>query len=183
MCLLKTAISLAACAALAACGSSSLTTGSLIGQQKPQTAQSIDGAIAVSPDDPLARPIQVAWTSARAVRCGFYFDPKKLKGAVVAAEAAKGATSDQINKVERSYDYTFERVSAQITGESDYCAEKIVAEVRGDLNRHLAGDYTVNARKVAQNNTILDSLSGQTSTIKPMDPKRIFDNSRNSQSN
>ncbi len=58
-----------------------------------------------------------------------------------------------------------------------------LAEVRGDLNRHLAGDYTVNARRVAQDSSILDSLSGQTSTIKPMDPKRIFDNSRNSQTN
>ena len=28
----------------------------------------------VTPQDPLARPIQVAWTSARASHCGFMFD-------------------------------------------------------------------------------------------------------------
>ena len=29
----------------------------------------------VSPEDPLARPIQVGWTVARASYCGFVFDP------------------------------------------------------------------------------------------------------------
>ena len=37
-------------------------------------------------NDPLARPTQVAWTSARASYCGFIFNPAQLRANYMAAE-------------------------------------------------------------------------------------------------
>ena len=182
MSILKFAVLAASAAALAGCGSE-LTTASLTGEKKPVTAQSVDGGLAVAPDDPMAKPIQVAWTSARAQRCGFYFDPVKLRGSFIASEIAKGANADQVNKFERSYDYTRERVANQIGGNADYCSTNTVADIRQDLNRHLAGDYSVNAKKVAQKASLWDTLKGEDSTIKPFTRNSTFERGRNGTSN
>ncbi|KAB2847284.1 MAG: hypothetical protein F9K44_13820 [Hyphomicrobiaceae bacterium] len=182
MSILKIAVLAIAASALAGCGSQ-ISTASLTGETKPKTAQSVDGGLAVSPNDPMAKPIQVAWTSARAQRCGFYFDPGKLRGSYVASEVAKGATADQVNKIERAYDYTRERVANQISGNADYCSNQTVAEIRQDLNRHLAGDYSVNAKKVAEKATFWDTLKGEDSGTKPFDYRSTFDKSRNSSTN
>lgn len=40
----------------------------------------------VASTDPLARPIQVGWTSARATHCGFIFNPDQLRSNYLAAE-------------------------------------------------------------------------------------------------
>jgi len=61
----------------------------------------------ISIDDPMARPIAVSWTSARAKRCGFYFDPAKLRSNYLAYEAKQGATGEQYAKIERTYDTTY----------------------------------------------------------------------------
>lgn len=180
--ILKIAVLAGAVATLAGCGSQ-LSTASLTGEKKPTTAQSVDGGLAVSPNDPMAKPIQVAWTAARAQRCGFFFDQAKLRGSLIASEVAKGANADQVNKIERAYDYTRERVALQVGGNPDYCSTSMVAEIRQDLNRHLAGDFSVNAKKVAEKSSVWDALSGENSTIKPLDRRTTFDKSRNSSTN
>src|SRR5512145_1854197 len=43
------------------------------------TSAAADGPGTMNNDNPIARPIAVAWTSARAQRCGFFFDPAKLR--------------------------------------------------------------------------------------------------------
>ncbi|HZJ12939.1 MAG TPA: hypothetical protein VFD26_09895, partial [Methyloceanibacter sp.] len=48
----------------------------------------------VAPEDPLARPTQVGWTSARASHCGFVFNPDQLRSDFLAAQARSGATSE-----------------------------------------------------------------------------------------
>ena len=60
----------------------------------------------VTPQDPLARPIQVAWTSARASHCGFMFDPVKLKADYMADEARRGLDQNQLQRTSEAYDYT-----------------------------------------------------------------------------
>lgn len=58
------------CLALAGCGSSGLTTASLL----PGAGLAPAAAAAptpAKPEDPLARPLFVAATSAKAVKCGF----------------------------------------------------------------------------------------------------------------
>lgn len=100
----------------------------------------------VASNDPLARPIQVGWTSARATHCGFIFDPAQLRANYMASEAQAGATPEQMQKIERAYDYTRESVLATIGDNLNYCNKERTAAIRKDLNRYLAGDYTPTAR-------------------------------------
>jgi hypothetical protein len=122
------------CAALlAACGNSAsgLTTGSA-GSEAPGT---------IGNDHPLARPVAVAWTSARAQRCGFYFDPTKLRTSYLAYEG-KQSPPDQLAKAEKTYDSTFKTISQRVSGDPDYCNERATGQIKTDLQRHLAGDFT-----------------------------------------
>jgi hypothetical protein len=100
----------------------------------------------VAAQDPLARPIQVAWTSVRASHCGFVFNPDQLRANFMAAEARAGATPDQMQKIESAYDYTLTSVRATIADDLAYCNKERTAAIRQDLNRYLAGDYTPSAR-------------------------------------
>ena len=95
----------------------------------------------------MARPVGVAWTSARAKRCGFYFDPAKLKTNYLAYEQRQGATGEQYAKLEKTYDSTYRATSEKVSLDSDYCTERKSAEIKADLERHLAGDYTPNLPK------------------------------------
>ena len=126
-------------ALLAGCGSVERVTGK-IGSSPEKEARN------VVPDDPLARPTQVGWTSARASRCGFVFDPNQLRANYLAAEAQAGKTPEEIAKLERAYDYTRESVAKTIKDELNYCTKERTAAFRHDLNRYLAGDYTPSAR-------------------------------------
>jgi hypothetical protein len=124
------AIGLAGCSA-----GTGLTTGSLFGSEdKP--------APVVQVNDPSQRAFQVGTVSARAIKCGFNFDPAKLKTSFLAYERGlAGATAD-LSKVERTYDVSFNGVAKAVAGEADYCTAAKTKTIKADLNRHLAGDYT-----------------------------------------
>jgi hypothetical protein len=131
------ALLIAASALHAGCGggASGLTTG----------ATSADGpGSALANDNPMARPVAVAWTSARAKRCGFYFDPGKLRSSYLVYESQHGAVGDQLAKIQAAYDSTFNTISAKIGADADYCSDRKTAEIKADLQRHLAGDYQPN---------------------------------------
>jgi hypothetical protein len=98
----------------------------------------------LSNSDPLARPVAVAWTSARAKRCGFYFDPAKLKINYMNYERSQGAASEQMAKIEQAYDTTFRTISDKIAGDAGYCSDRRGIDIKADLERHLAGDYNAN---------------------------------------
>jgi len=127
---------LTATALHAGCGNSAsgLTTGTLPG----------DAPGAITNADPMARPVSVAWTSARAQRCGFHFDPAKLRASYIAYESRQGAAGEQLGRIERSYDSTFKTISERVSGDADYCSDKKGAEIKADLQRYLAGDFTPN---------------------------------------
>ncbi|HSB58776.1 MAG TPA: hypothetical protein VLD66_04160 [Methyloceanibacter sp.] len=100
----------------------------------------------VSPEDPLARPIQVGWTSARATHCGFIFNPDQLRADFLASEARSGIPPEQMPKIEHAYDYTRASVLASIKNDPGYCNKERTAAIRRDINRYLAGDYSPTAR-------------------------------------
>ena len=106
-----------------------------------------DAPTAVSVDDPMARPIAVSWTSARAKRCGFYFDPAKLRTNYLAYEAKRGATGEQYAKIEKTYDTTYRVTSEKIALDADYCTDRKGLEIKADLERYLQADYTPNLPK------------------------------------
>jgi hypothetical protein len=117
--LLSAGLLLAGAALAAGCGGNAagLTTSSTAGENKIPAN-----------DDPMARPTFVAWTSARAKRCGFFFDAAKPN-------------------IERIYDQTFKSTSDSAWASDDYCSEKKGVEIKQELARHLTGDYTPNFPK------------------------------------
>ena len=138
----RTALNLAALlllTALTGCGTMDRVRGK-------DGAKTESEARSVAPEDPLARPIQVGWTSARASHCGFVFNPDQLRSNFMAAEVRAGTTPEQMQKIEHAYDYTRESVLASIKDDLGYCNNERTAAIRRDLNRYLAGDYTPSAR-------------------------------------
>ncbi len=136
-------LALVAAAALAGCGASSgLTTGSLLGEQKP-------AAPAAPVNDPSMRAFQVGTVSARAVKCGFNFDPAKLKASYLAYESQQPGATDRA-KIEKIYDVSFNGVAKAVVGETDYCTDAKTKVIKADLTRHLAGDYTPSSHPKAE---------------------------------
>lgn len=141
-----------ALAALGGCGASlpGMSTSAL--SPAPAPAQS----------DPTGRALQVGSTSARALKCGYNFDPVKLRTQFLAAEgAANPAGVDQLGKI---YDTAFNGVTKAVAGQGEgYCSEDKVAQIKAALTRHLAGDYTPPPQAPAQDQGIFGSLGSTNS--------------------
>ena len=123
-----------ATASLGGCGAKlpSLSTGSLLGGSTSATAKAN-----ANPNDPIARTMDVAATSARAIKCGYNFDPVKLKNQFLASESATNPA--EAAKLPQIYDTAFNGVSKALAGEgADYCSELKVARIKLALTRHLA---------------------------------------------
>lgn len=128
-------------AALAGCSSTpSLSTGSLFGSDEAKPTKPA-GPV----NDPPMRAFQVGTVSARAIKCGFNFDPAKLKTNYLAYERALGGANADLSKVERIYDVSFNAVAKAVSTENDYCSAEKTKTIKADLARHLAGDYAPGA--------------------------------------
>jgi hypothetical protein len=152
--------------ALAGCSAGSgLTTGALLGEDKP----------AAPVNDAPARAFQVGTASARAVKCGFNFDPAKLRTTYLGYEKQQPGGQDPA-KVERIYDVSFNAVAKAIAAEGDYCSDAKTKQIKADLTRHLAGDYTPNPPKVEQEEGLFSGWGGA-SEGEGMKVKHPMDNS------
>jgi hypothetical protein len=159
-------------AALTSCSAApSLTTGSILGgPEKPATP-------AGPANDPTMRAFQVGTVSAKAIKCGFNFDPAKLKTNYLSYERTMTPGGD-LAKVEKIYDVSFNGVAKAVAGESDYCSDEKTKVIKADLSRHLAGDYTptVRPKDAANDDGIFGNLfPGDTSGQKYDERKRVED--------
>lgn len=142
---------------LVACGNASntksgLSTASILGEAPAGASGDRPG---ITRDDPMAQPVQVAWTSARAQKCGFNFDPMKLKANYMAAEQRAGADANRIGQIDKTYDMTVTKIKATIPAAETYCTDKQAQLIKADLTRHLAGDFSASFpedKKVAEGN-------------------------------
>ena len=127
---------LALCAlALAGCaGGSGLSTASILGTD--DTAKTSAKVV-----DPSERAFQVGTVSARAVKCGFNFDPAKLKASYLMYESKQPSGTESLTKIEKIYDVSYSGVAKAVAGQADYCTDAKTMVVKADLNRHLKGDY------------------------------------------
>jgi hypothetical protein len=121
------------------------TVGRVTGTSKPG-ATTDAAARYMPPDDPMARPTQVAWTSARATYCGFMFDPVKLKSDFMADETRRENNPYQLQQVSEAYDYTLKSVTDTIKSDPKYCNKDRTDAIRADLKRYLAGDFAPTAK-------------------------------------
>lgn len=120
-------------------------SGSTTGVTGLTAVQPPDAPPGITNDNPMARPASVAWTSARAKRCGFFFDPDKLRTTYLGYEGRQPGL-DQA-KVQSVYDNTYKLIFAKTSSDEGYCTEKRSAEIKTELARHLGGDYAPNLPK------------------------------------
>lgn len=123
----------------------------------------------------MARPVQVAWTAARAEKCGFNFDNARLKSNYIAFEQSQGADAGRIGNITKSYDMTAAKIKASLASEEGYCTEKKSAVIKADLQRHLAGNYEPNFpedKRIAQGNIF--TKANDTTDQGKFDPKTIW---------
>jgi hypothetical protein len=131
---------------LAACsGGGGLSTASILGGGEAAAA-----APAPPTSDPMSRALNVGMVSARAAKCGYNFDPAKLKANYFASEAALGTSPQDMVKVEQIYTVAHNGVAKAAATEPNYCSEEKTKQIKEDLTKLLAGDYTPPARKVAE---------------------------------
>ena len=135
-------------ASLGGCGASlpKLSTGSLFGAK---TESPIDRN-----NDPATRTMGVAATSARAMKCGYNFDPAKLKNNFLTTQSA--ANPGDLPKLTQIYDASFNTVSKALVDKPDYCSAEKTIRIKMALNRHLAGDFTPSPPETVED----DSLFG-----------------------
>lgn len=120
----------------------SLTTGSLFGSKPDAQAAATPAAAPVVRNDPTARTLQVSRLAAKAQRCGFNFDPAKLKGNFMAAEGTQGGVDvAELGKLDKVYSGSFNGTFKAVSADEGYCSQGRTAHIKGDLMRHLAGDY------------------------------------------
>ncbi len=154
---------LALSAALGGCGSGSgLTTGSLFGSSQAQSVAAAQPVV-TSGD----RVVQVAAVSARAAKCGFNFDPTGLKTSFMTAEATQAADQAALDKTEREYDTIRGKVATAISKEPDFCTDSKTREIKTDLTRHLAGDFSPKQVKVIDPSLLAGAGPKTRETINP----------------
>lgn len=144
---------LAIAAALGGCSaaSSGLSTGSISGTGAAGQANS------APLHDPTSRGIQVGSTAARAVKCGYNFDAPKLRASYLSFESQLNAAD--VEKATKAYDVAYNGVTKAVATKSDYCSATKTAEIKSDLNRHLAGDFTpAQAKAAAYEPSFWDSI-------------------------
>lgn len=150
---------------------SNLSTASILGEAPAAASGERPG---IRRDDPMARPVQVAWTSARAQKCGFNFDPVKLRANYLASEQSGGADANRLATVTKSYDMTVDKIKSTIGGADAYCTERTSAAIKADLTRHLAGNYDPNFPEDKKTAGGLFGAWGDDTTQEPFDTKNLW---------
>lgn len=134
-----------ACLALAGC------SGRLGGGSDTQAS------VAAPPTStPPQRAVQVAWTAASARYCAFGLNPQKLKGDYLAWERTQGLPPETIENLGATYDKAFLTFYAKVKDTPGYCSKAKIEEIRPEINRHLAGDYSPRKRVVSENSSERD---------------------------
>ncbi|GBE44670.1 hypothetical protein BMS3Bbin10_02773 [bacterium BMS3Bbin10] len=105
------------------------------------------------PSTPSQRAVQVAWTAASARYCAFGLNPQKLKSDYLAWERAQGLAPDAAQNLSATYDKAFFTFYAKVKDTPGYCSKAKIEEIRPEINRHLAGDYTPRKRVVSENDS------------------------------
>lgn len=142
-------LTLAGCAG----SGSELTTAAVLDEERKPAAGAAQST-------PTTRAMQVGSVSARALKCGFNFDPAKLKASFLAAEAQGGLSAGELAKVEAVYGVAYRGVAKGVQGETEYCTDRKTAEIKSDLTRHLAGDFSPAPPRVQADDGFLSGVFG-----------------------
>lgn len=109
-------------------------------QQPVSTTGSL--ASATTPNTTTARVEHLAWNTAWAQTCGFYFDNLKLRSTYLAFEANSGMPTEQVTKLGGTYDRTQASLRAIAAAHADQCSDSRLGRIRANMARYLAGDFS-----------------------------------------
>jgi hypothetical protein len=123
ICVLSASLALAGCA-----------------QPGPATTGSVGSATV--PNTTAARLEHLAWNTAWAQTCGFYFDNSKLKSTFLAYEATNGTPPDQVTRLGVTYDRTQSSLRAIASAHADQCTGSRLDRIRANIARYLSGDFS-----------------------------------------
>lgn len=142
---------LVSAAALAGCSSGNgLSTASILGNAPTPPAQgAAEPAAVIAPSSASDRAFQVGSVSARAVKCGYNFDPVALKASYTAHEMERGTSIEDMARVEKIYSVAYNGVMKAAAEDPDYCSSRKTAEIKDDLGRLLAGNFEPERKVVA----------------------------------
>jgi hypothetical protein len=128
---------------VAACsnGAAGILTGSTPASSTPVAAPPL---VTASPAD---RALLAAQTSAQALRCGYNFDPVRLRTSYLSYEASQGTSAQDLAGVEKVYDTTRSRISAAIGSAEEFCVDETTDKIKRDLTRNLAGDFSAPVKR------------------------------------
>lgn len=132
-------------------------------------------ADAPKPSTPIDRALHIAATSARAHRCGFYFDGAALRTNFLAAEAALAPAPADLTKIGQSYDYTALKVAQSIKNSEAYCNEARTAAIKKSLQSALAGNYEAPAKETKKASGGLGDFFDVDSAPEKFDKDNIYD--------
>lgn len=100
------------------------------------------------PDDPVAdRARLAATTSAQAQKCGYNFDPVKLRAGYLSFESGQSTPAPEVARGEKIFDTTYVSLAARLKPLEGYCTDDITEKVKKDLTKNLAGDFALPAKK------------------------------------
>lgn len=136
--------------ALTGCSTSiGSATSSLFGGSKTETS-SVTPAPAPPASTPTARALNVGAVTARALKCGYNFDPSRLKATYVADETARGTPANDLANIEKAYNIGFNGVNKVASTEANYCSSRKTDQIKADLGQLLAGNFEPPTRKPEQ---------------------------------
>lgn len=135
---------------LAGCsgGWSGLTTGA-IGKEPPPKVQ---------PATPNDRAFAAGVLGARAQKCGYNFDPARHRYGYLAYEQGQGIDQNGLNSLAAVYDRSRAAMLKQLSPQDEYCSDERTTVIKNDLTKHLAGDYSVPDRRLAEEGGLFAGL-------------------------
>ena len=158
---------------LAACsGTPTLTTSSLFSTSN----QSSGATTTPKPATPVDRALHLGATTARARKCGYHFDPARLRQAFIDAETTRGTPAELVTKASQSYDFTDKKISAKIATDQTYCSATRTAQIKKALQRALAGDFEPPRNKKPKDNSgLLAGYEAPSGGREVFNPGHIYD--------
>jgi hypothetical protein len=119
-------------------------TGGCSGAGSGVTTGTIDAPAVNRPatgmNQPLARSVEVATTSACARAYGYSLDPARLRETYLSYENKQRASREQLRAIEQSYDATYQQIAGQ-SGQSSSCSGRDAATVKADVQRYASGNF------------------------------------------
>ena len=136
------AVGLAGCS-----GGGGVSTASILGSEAAPTPPAGQATVTADPGE---RAFQAGAVTARAVRCGYNFDPAMVRSNYLAHEAALGAMPEQVMKLQKTYDVAHNGVAKAAGEDSNYCTDRRTREIKADLGRLLEGNFEAPKKQVAK---------------------------------